>query len=118
LKKVAAVIALLTVAMLALPMQDPAMVGKGIYKKLAENAKCRVFEVTFKPGAKIAMHAHPMHTVYVVRGGKLEITVAGQKPQVLDLKAGQCVILDAQKHSARNVGKTTVKVAVTEIKGA
>lgn len=116
--KFAVAAGLLMAAAFASTVQDPLAVGTGIYKKLAENAKCRVFQVTFKPGQRIGVHQHPMHAVYVVTGGKLEITVVGQKPQVMDLTAGQCVILDAQKHSARNLGKTTIKLSVTEIKGA
>ena len=38
--------------------QDPVTVGPDIYKCPFENAHTRLCEVTFKPGAKIGMHAH------------------------------------------------------------
>ena len=67
------VFALVAVAALtALSMaQDPHKVGPTIYKQKLENAKTRVYEITFKPGAEIAMHGHPDHVVYVVSPGTL-----------------------------------------------
>ena len=98
--------------------QDPAVVGKGIYKQVLDNDKVRVFEVTFKPGAKIDMHSHPDHVAYVVTPGKLNITGKDGKTDAFDLKTGMAVFLPAQAHSANNPGKTMVKLVVTELKDA
>jgi beta-alanine degradation protein BauB len=86
------------------------------YKQVFENERVRVLEVTFKPGAKLPMHAHPDHTAYVVSGGRLRVTPAADKAQELDLEPGQAFFLPAQAHSAVNPGKTEVKAIVFEIK--
>ena len=96
--------------------QDPPTVGPTIYKQTLDNERVRVFEVTFKKGAEIAMHSHPDHVVYVVRGGQLEITLADGTRNVIDAKPGETFLLPAQAHSARNVGKGTIQVTVTELK--
>ena len=54
--------------------QDPMQVGPNIYKLLFENERVRVFEVRFKPGERIAMHAHPDHVVYMLDDGKLKLS--------------------------------------------
>ena len=96
--------------------QDPATVGPQVYKQVLDNERVRVFEVTFKPGAKIDTHSHPDHVAYVIGGGKLEITGKDGKTDKFDLKKGQAVFLPAQSHSARNTGKSTTKLVVVEIK--
>ncbi len=96
--------------------QDPAQVGPTIYKQLSENERIRVFEVTFKPKAEIGLHSHPDHALYILSGGKLRVTAADGQATDLDLVAGQTVFLSAQTHSAKNVGKSTIRVLVTELK--
>jgi len=89
--------------------------GPTIYKKAFENDSVRVFEVTFKPGEKIAKHRHPDHVVYVISPGKLRITSNGP-PNELELKAGQAVFIPAEEHTAENIGTTEVKLAVVELR--
>ena len=109
--RVAAVaLTLLAALPVAAVAQDPATVGPTIYKQTFDNERVRVFEVTFKKGAEIAMHSHPDHAVYVVAGGKLEITLADGTKNVIDAKPGETFFLPAQSHSAKNIGKSTIKV--------
>lgn len=96
---------------------DPIAVGHGIYKLKTEDADLRVMEVTFTPGQKIAMHEHPKHAVYVLSGGTLKIQVEGKEAETMNLKAGDTVVIPAQKHEAQNMGKTKIKLVVTEFKG-
>jgi beta-alanine degradation protein BauB len=100
--------------------KDPLKAGPKIYKKVFENDKVRLLEATFKKGAKIPDHAHPDHFNYVVTGGQLEITAPGaegkKEKQKLDLTPGQGVFLPATVHSARNTGKSEVKIVVVELK--
>ncbi len=107
---------LIVLAPFAVLAQDPATVGPTIYKQTLDNERVRVFQVTFKKGAEIAMHSHPDHVVYVVAGGKLEITLADGTKNVIDAKPGETFLLPAQAHSAKNVGKGTIQVTVTELK--
>ena len=114
----AAALTLLAALPLAAAAQEPAVVGPTIYKQTLDNERVRVFEVTFKKGAEIAMHSHPDHAVYVVTGGKLEITLADGAKNVIDAKAGETFFLPAQAHSARNAGNGTIRLTVTELKEA
>jgi quercetin dioxygenase-like cupin family protein len=75
----------------------------------------RVLGVLFKPNDKAAMHSHPDHVVYVLKGGKLKLTSSG-KTDVLDLKTGQAMFFKAQSHEAENTGKTDVDLLVVELK--
>jgi quercetin dioxygenase-like cupin family protein len=84
---------------------DPVTVGPTIYKKVFENDRVRVLEVTFKPGAKIATHAHPDHVAYALTGGKLHITPEKGNAMDADLQPGQAMFLPAQAHAANNGGK-------------
>ena len=84
-------------------------------KVIMENDRVRVLDTMFKPNDKAAIHSHPDHVVYVLKGGKLKLTSSG-KTDVLDLKAGQAMFLKAQSHEAENIGKTDVDLLVVELK--
>jgi quercetin dioxygenase-like cupin family protein len=75
-----------------------------------------MLEVTFAPGDSIGMHAHPDHAVYAVTGGKLRVTTSDGKTQVADLKAGDPIWFPAVIHGAKNIGTTTLKLVVLELK--
>ncbi len=96
--------------------EDPVKVGKKNYKVLFDDEHVRVLEVKIPKKGKIATHAHPDHLVYVISGGKLELTQEGGEPTAFDLAAGQAVFLPAQAHSAVNTGTTAIKGIVFEIK--
>lgn len=99
--------------------QDPMKAAHNVYKKvLLENDKVRVMEVVFAPGVTAPMHSHPNHSVYVVAGGKIEITEKGKKAASMDIKAGTAIYMPAVTHMAKNTGKTTLKLIVTEMKPA
>jgi quercetin dioxygenase-like cupin family protein len=95
---------------------DPVTVGPTIYKKVFENERARVLEVTFKKGAKIAPHAHPDHAAYVLQTGKLKISPEKGAAQEMELGVGQGVYLPAQVHSAENAGTTEVKAVIFELR--
>lgn len=96
---------------------DPTQVGPDIYKTVAENDQLRAFEVTFAPGAKIAMHKHPDHVAYALTDGKLTLTGQDGKSQEIDIKAGQAMFLPAQAHAAENKGDKETKLLVVELRG-
>jgi quercetin dioxygenase-like cupin family protein len=95
---------------------DPVTVGPTIYKKVFENDRVRVLEVTFKPGAKIAAHAHPDHVAYVLTAGKLHIAPEKGNAMDADLQPGQAMFLPAQTHAANNASKSEIKAVVFELK--
>jgi quercetin dioxygenase-like cupin family protein len=94
---------------------DPTVAASNVYKVLKENDRVRVLEVIFKPGDVAKMHHHPDHSVYALKGGKLSLTSDG-KTQEIEIKAGSVLFLEMQDHEAKNVGKTTVDLIVTELK--
>lgn len=97
--------------------QDPVKAASNVYKKvILDNEKVRVMQVEFAPGEVAPWHQHPGHVVYVLAGGKLEITDKGKEAQVMDLNEGDAMYLPAVTHMAKNVGTTTIRLLVTEIK--
>jgi quercetin dioxygenase-like cupin family protein len=94
---------------------DPLEVGPDIYKELFANESVRVLEVTFAPGAKIAMHKHPDHVAYAVTGGKLKIAPAEGEAQEMEIQPGMALFMPAQAHAAENTGTTELKLAVVEL---
>jgi quercetin dioxygenase-like cupin family protein len=101
----------------ALQAQDVLKAGPDVYKVLFENERIRVIEGTFKPGGKVGMHSHPDHAVYVAEAGSLRITKPDGTSSVIEPKKGEVLWLNAESHSGENVGKTTMKLIVTELKG-
>lgn len=99
--------------------QDPVKAASNVYKKvLLENDQVRVMQVEFAPGDVAAWHNHPNHLAYALTDGKLEITDKGKQPVVAEVKANDVLYMPAVTHMAKNVGTTTLKLVVTELKSA
>ena len=97
--------------------QDPMKAASNVYKKvLLDNDQVRVLQVEFAPGEVAPWHWHPDHVIYALTGGKLEITDKDKPASVLDIKQGDAMYLPAVTHMAKNIGTTTVKLVVTELK--
>ena len=96
-------------------MLDPKDVANNVYTFIMENERVRVFNVTFEPGEIAAMHHHPDHVVYVLRGGKIKLTSEG-KTNVLDLETGKAIFINEQNHEAENIGQSTLELLVVELK--
>jgi beta-alanine degradation protein BauB len=95
---------------------DPKLVAGDVYKLVMENDRVRVFDVRFKPGQKAVMHGHPDHVVYVLADGTLKLTLPDGKSQVIPLKAGQAMWIDAGPHATENVGSTEAHNLAIELK--
>ena len=96
-------------------MLDPKDVASNVYNFIMENERVRVFNATFKPGEIAAMHHHPDHVVYVLKGGKIKLTSEG-KTDILDLEAGKAIFISEQVHEAQNIGQLPLELLVVEIK--
>lgn len=97
--------------------QDPVKVAPNIYKKvLLENDDVRVSRIEFKKGETAPMHHHPRHVVYIIQGGELVITEEGGQPVNFKLNTGEAVYMPSVTHTGKNVGQTTIKGIVIEIK--
>jgi quercetin dioxygenase-like cupin family protein len=94
---------------------DPKDVAKNVYTFIMENERVRVFNASFKPDEIAAMHHHPDHVVYVLKGGKIKLTSEG-KTNVLDLETGKAIFIDEQVHEAQDIGQSPIELLVVEIK--
>lgn len=96
--------------------QDPLEVGPDVYKFKFENERVRVMDVTFAPGASIAMHSHPDHFAYVLSGGTLILSYPDGSSKEANVKAGDLLWMDAESHAAQNPGDAELKLLVVELK--
>jgi len=96
-------------------MHDPLTVAKNVYKLVMENERVRVLDLFLRPGDKAVMHYHHDHVVYVLNGGTARLMSSG-KTDVMDMKNGQAIFLNAQSHDAENTGKTDLHLLVVELK--
>lgn len=88
-------------------------------KVLMENEYVRVLEYTLAPGEKDNPHTHPPKSYYVVEGGTLRVYPEGEPSFDADERKGMVEWGDyVGKHYVENIGTTTVKLLVTEVKAA
>jgi len=96
--------------------QDPLVVNsKSIVLKF-ENARVRVLEATLEPGAKEKMHSHPAYVIYVIAGGKVRNQSANGTVTETDFHTGDVIYRDPITHLAENIGKTTIRLELVELK--
>jgi len=91
---------------------------KGFTKVLLENDQVRVLQIESAPGEVTPMHSHPNYILYAVTDGKLEVTDKDKPAKVLQFKAGDVMYFPATTHVAKNVGSTTSKMILTELKSS
>ncbi len=82
---------------------------------LADSLGMKLYEFVAKPGDSIPLHSHPDHALYVVQGGKADITGKDGKTQTMELQTGQGVIFGPEMHSAKNTGTTTLKLVIVHV---
>jgi quercetin dioxygenase-like cupin family protein len=96
--------------------QDPAVVNaKTVHVKL-DNDRVRVLESVLEPGEREQLHTHPANLLYVLEGGKIRNHTVDGKAVEADLKPGQVFYRDPVTHWAENIGTTTVRVVIVELK--
>jgi len=97
---------------------DPAVVNPHVVKVTLENEHVRVFEAVLKPGDKEALHSHPTTVVYVIEGGRMRNHPENGTVTEVDLTAGQTLYREPLTHWAENIGSTTMRLVVVEMKDA
>ena len=100
----------------AIPAQDPAVVNAKILNVKLDNPRVRVMEATLKPGDKEQMHSHPSYVVYVIAGGKVRNHNADGTTSETTFTPGQAVYRDPVTHWSENIGDTTIRTLVIELK--
>jgi quercetin dioxygenase-like cupin family protein len=83
-----------------------------------DNDTLQVTEVTLKPGEKLPLHTHPAYTLYTIHGGTVRIVYQGGKTEDAVWDHGDVLYGDPEgPHTTENVGKTTIKILLVEVKG-
>ena len=96
--------------------QDGLVVNPGSIKLRLENARVRVLEATLKPGLKEKTHSHPAYVIYVIEGGKVRNYASDGTTSEVEFKTGDVIYRDPLTHSAENIGNTTIRLELVELK--
>ena len=90
-------------------------ISPNLYKKLTDTLNIRMLMGTYRPGDSSIMHAHPDFALYVLDGGTVELTAENGSKQNIEFKKDMAVVLPAATHSAKNIGRTTLRLVVVEV---
>lgn len=96
--------------------QDPAVVNTHTVRVTFENDKVRVMEAVLKPGDKENPHSHPGYVIYIIEGGRFRNHDADGKALEFDVTPGMTMYAEPTTHWAENIGKTTIRLIVVELK--
>jgi len=94
---------------------DASKVAPDLYKVTKDTMGIRILHVAYKPGQSSAMHSHPDLVLYAIAGGTVEFTEKDGKKDKRELKTGMSMVVPADTHSVKNIGKTTAKVLLVEV---
>ncbi|HJT67259.1 MAG TPA: cupin domain-containing protein [Pyrinomonadaceae bacterium] len=96
--------------------QDPLVVNSKTIALKLENDRVRVLEATLKPGDKEAVHSHPAYVIYVIEGGKVRTHGVDGSAVEAEFKTGDVIYRSPVTHWAENIGKTTIRLELVELK--
>ena len=96
--------------------QDPLIVNSKTIALKLENPRVRVLEATLKPGDKEQTHSHPAYVIYVIEGGKFRNHATDGTATDGEFKTGDVIYRDAVTHWAENIGDTTIRLVLVELK--
>jgi quercetin dioxygenase-like cupin family protein len=98
------------------PSTDPAVVNAKTVHVTFENDRVRVLESVLQSGDQEQMHSHPAYMIYVLEGGKMRNHAADGTTSEAEFVAGQTIFREPLTHWAENIGTTTVRVLLVELK--
>jgi len=96
--------------------QDPLTVNATTIALKLENPRVRVLEATLKPGDKEQTHSHPAYVIYVIAGGKFRNHATDGTVTDGEFKTGDVIYRDPITHWAENIGNTTIRLILVELK--
>ena len=100
------------------PPADVLLASPGNFRLLLDNEYVRVIEYAVRPGERDQWHTHPAKVSYVAEGGTLRINSEDGKSFLADEKVGATTWdQPVGRHFVENVGKTPVRIILTEVKG-
>ena len=96
--------------------QDPLVVNSSTITLKLENSRVRVLEATIKPGDKEKTHSHPAYVIYVIAGGKFRNHAQDGTVTDGEFKTGDVIYREPVTHWAENIGDTTIRLELVELK--
>ena len=96
--------------------QDPLVVNSKTIALKLENNRVRVLEAMLKPGDKEKTHSHPAYVIYVIAGGRVRSHNVDGTATETDFKTGDVLYRDPITHWAENIGNTTIRLELVELK--
>jgi quercetin dioxygenase-like cupin family protein len=96
--------------------QDPLTVNSKTISLKLENSRVRVLEATLKPGDKEKTHSHPAYVIYVIEGGKARNHGTDGTVTEIEFRTGDVIYREPITHWAENVGNTTIRLELVELK--
>lgn len=90
-------------------------ISPNLYKNLADTLGIRMLQGVYKPGDSSIMHGHPDFALYVLEGSTVELTAEDGNMQNIEFQKDMAIVLPAATHSAKNIGKNTLRVIVVEV---
>jgi quercetin dioxygenase-like cupin family protein len=96
--------------------QDPVTVNADTVALKLDNPRVRVLTTVLKPGDKEKTHSHPAYVVYIIEGGKIRNHMADGTVTEGEFKAGDTFFRDPLTHWAENIGNTTIRLVMVELK--
>lgn len=115
-RSLATIAGAMLVSAASLHAQDAALVNPKTIHVTLDNEHVRVFEAILPPGWKENQHSHPTSIVYVVVGGKVLNHLPDGTSSESTYTAGQTAYRDPATHWAENIGTTTIRLIVVELK--
>ena len=115
-KSLLVIAGLILVSARSLRAQDAALLNPKTIHVTLDNEHVRVFEAALPPGWKENMHSHPTSIVYVIVGGTVRNHLPDGTTSEATLIAGQTLYRDPITHWNENIGKTTIRLIVVELK--
>lgn len=94
---------------------DPYLMGGAGVKPYRDTLGVKVYEAVINPGDSFALHQHPDHTVYVMEGGTLSLSLNGGPVTEMVLEKGAVMVGGPLSDAGWNSGKSRVRLLVHDI---
>jgi quercetin dioxygenase-like cupin family protein len=96
--------------------RDPALVNPTSIEVKLDNDSVRVMEAALPPGFQEKLHAHTSYVMYILNGGRVRIHQEDGRTRESEFKPGDVFFSNPVTHWAENIGSSTVKVLLVEIR--
>ena len=113
---VSAALLALVVSVLPAAAQDAVKADPKHYKVVFENDQVRVLHITYGPGEKSVMHAHPPNVAVFLTDGLIRFAMPDGKSQDVPVKAQTTQWDPGGTHLPANIGDKPFSVMLVELK--